>query len=266
MALNLVGIGLGGKQDITLRGLETIQRSDFVFLDSYTSLLIKENINELEELYQKKIIACDRNKVESDNNVILEKARISNVSFLVIGDVFAATTHIDLVLRAKKAKIKVNVINNSSIITAIGVTGLSLYKFGQVGSIVFPEENWLPRTPYEVLLKNQSVGLHTLFLLDIKRNELISKGDYQKPLTRFMNIKEALDILLLVESKEKKGLITKETPCVGLARVGSDTQKIAYGSLSQIRTMEFGPPLHCLIFPSKLHFIEEEGLSEFLIK
>ncbi len=104
MALNLIGIGLGDKLDITLKGLETIQDSDFVFLDSYTSLLIKENINELEELYQKKIIACDRNKVESDNNVILEKARVSSVSFLVIGDVFAATTHIDLVLRAKRLR------------------------------------------------------------------------------------------------------------------------------------------------------------------
>ena len=269
MVLNLIGIGLGDKQDITLKGLETIKHSDFVFLDSYTSLLIKEDIKELEELYQKEIIVCDRNKVEADENIILEKAKLSNVSLLVIGDVFAATTHIDMILRARKAGIKVNVINNSSIITAIGITGLSLYKFGQIGSIVFPEENWLPKTPYEVLLKNQSVGLHTLFLLDIKRKEPIFKRQNskdQEPLTRFMNIKEALDILLLIEDKEKKGLITKETPCVGLARIGSDTQKIAYGQLNQVKKIEFGPPLHCLIFPSKLHFMEEEGLSEFMVK
>ncbi len=160
-------------------------------------------------------------------------------------------------------------INNSSIITAIGITGLSLYKFGQVGSIVFPEENWLPKTPYEVLLKNQSVGLHTLFLLDIKRNELIlksSKGNHQEPLTRFMSIKEALETLLLIEENERKGLISKETFCIGLARIGSDTQKIVYGPLNKVKATDFGPPLHCLIFPSKLHFIEEEGLSEFLIK
>lgn len=269
MPLNLIGIGLGSKKDITLKGLEAIKRSDYIFLDSYTSMLNVENIKELEELYQKNIIICDRNKIESDDNIILKNCKENEVSLLVIGDVFVATTHIDLVLRAKKNDIKVNVINNSSIITAIGITGLSLYKFGQVGSIVFPEGNWLPKTPYEVLLKNKSVGLHTLFLLDIKRNEprLDSEGSKKHSTqTRFMSIKEALDILLLIESEEDKGVIKDDTYCVGLARVGSDSEKIVYGKVKEIKNVDFGPPLHCLIFPSKLHFVEEEALLGFLMK
>ena len=48
MTLNLIGIGLGDKNDITLKGLEIIKKSNFVFLDSYTSMLVKEDINELE--------------------------------------------------------------------------------------------------------------------------------------------------------------------------------------------------------------------------
>ncbi|HOI18970.1 MAG TPA: diphthine synthase [Candidatus Woesearchaeota archaeon] len=269
MTLNLIGIGLGDKNDITLKGLEIIKKSNFVFLDSYTSMLVKEDINELELIYQKKIIVCDREKIESDDNVILNYSQKNEVSLLIIGDVFVATTHIDLFLRAKKLGIKVNVINNSSILTAVGVTGLSLYKFGHIGSIVFPEENWLPKTPYDILIKNQSVELHTLFLLDIKRNESVLKNydsKDSKKITRFMTIKQALEILLLIEDKEKKGIISKDTYCIGIARLGFNTQKIVYGPIHQIKEIDFGSPLHCLIFPSRLHFIEEEALMHYLVK
>ena len=37
--LYLIGLGLGGVQDITLRGLDAIKSSDYLYLDSYTSIL-----------------------------------------------------------------------------------------------------------------------------------------------------------------------------------------------------------------------------------
>ncbi len=43
-----------------------------------------------------------------------------------------ATTHTDLELRARQAGIPVRVIHNASIMNAVGVCGLQLYRFGEV--------------------------------------------------------------------------------------------------------------------------------------
>ena len=44
---------------------------------------------------------------------MLKKAVENDVAFLVVGDVFSATTHVDLALRARKAGIKVHLIHNA---------------------------------------------------------------------------------------------------------------------------------------------------------
>ena len=43
-----------------------------------------------------------------------------------------ATTHTDLQLRARSLGIEVRVVHNASIITAVGVCGLQLYRYGEV--------------------------------------------------------------------------------------------------------------------------------------
>ena len=67
----------------------------------------------------------------------LEKAKTNKVSLLVVGDPFSATTHIDLYLRCIHEGVKVEVVNNASILNSIGITGLSLYRFGETVSIPF---------------------------------------------------------------------------------------------------------------------------------
>ena len=164
MPLYFIGLGLNNEKDITVNGLEAVKKSDLVYLENYTSVLncTKE---QLEKFYNKKIILANRKLVESDGNEILENAKTKNAAFLVAGDSLAATTHIDLFLRAKKEGIKCHVIHNASIINAIGVTGLQLYKFGKTTSI--PLENENIESPYDVLKGNLSLGLHTLLLLDL---------------------------------------------------------------------------------------------------
>ena len=39
MTLFLVGLGLGSEKDITVRGLEIVQKADLVYLEQYTSIL-----------------------------------------------------------------------------------------------------------------------------------------------------------------------------------------------------------------------------------
>ena len=168
MPLYFIGLGLSNEKDISINGLEAVKKCDIVYLENYTSILNCKK-EDLEKLYSKKIILARRSLVEADNNEIIENAKAKNVAFLVIGDPFAATTHIDLFLRAKKEGIKCNVVHNASIASAVGITGLQVYKFGKITSI--PLENENIETPYDVLKGNLSLGSHTLFLLDLNPDE-----------------------------------------------------------------------------------------------
>ena len=262
MTLYMIGLGLGDKEDITLKGLGAIEQCELVFLENYTSVL-NNTLEELEEFYEKKIILASRELVEKEAEKILEPAKEKNVAFLVVGDVFGATTHADLFLRAKEKKIDVQIINNASIINAVGITGLELYKFGKTTSIVFDDE-WLPETPYKVIQDNMSRDLHTLCLLDIKvaepSKENLKKGINKPEQPRFMKINEAITILKKLENKLKNKIILDTTLCVGVARLVK-SYKIKTGTIAELETYNFGAPLHSLIIVGKLHEIEKEMLN-----
>ena len=241
LMLYLIGIGLRDEKDISLKGLEAVKKSDVVYLENYTSKL-SCSVADLEELYEKKIILADRELVEQKaEEAILKNAQTKNVAFLVIGDVFGATTHVDLMLRAKKANIKVKIIHNSSILTAVGVVGLELYKYGKTTSI--PLENKDVKAPVEVIKQNKKNGLHTLVLLDLKPEQ-----------DKFMTINEALDYLVDNGFNDKLDV-------VGCAGLGSDDAEIKYGPIQDIMKEEFIQFPQCLIVPGNLHFIEEEALK-----
>lgn len=99
MVLYMIGLGLGEPTDITVKGLQAVKSSDHVYLEIYTSILPSTK-EQLEEIYEKPVIEADRMMVESECEEMLNRAISQNVSFLVVGDVFGATTHHDLYLRA----------------------------------------------------------------------------------------------------------------------------------------------------------------------
>lgn len=249
MVLHIIGIGLGNEKDITVKGLEKVQKAEMVYLESYTSKLNCSK-EQLEKFYAKKIVLANRAMVENDDNEILKYAKTKEVAFLVVGDPFSATTHTDLFLRAKKEGIAVTVTNNASILTAVGITGLQLYKFGKTTSLPYPEENFQPETAYDVIKMNKKNGLHTLVLLDIKPEQ-----------GKYMSVREGIEILWRIEEKRKEMVFTKKTFCVGCARLGAEDYCIKSGSTIDVEKHDFGAPLHCLIVPSTLHFMEEEMLG-----
>jgi len=251
MALYFISLGLNNKKDITVNGLEAVKKCDLIYLENYTSVLNCSK-EDLEKFYGKKIILANRQMVESDDNEIIQNSKMKNVAFLVIGDVFGATTHADLWMRARKEGIKCHIMHNSSILTAIGVTGLQLYKFGKTTSI--PLENEDIEAPYDVLKGNLSLGLHTLFLLDLKPEE-----------EKFMSVNDAIRYLLKVELKRNEKTFSEKALCVGCARIGSENQIIKTGTAKELLKFDFGKPVHCLIVPGKLHFMEEEALSMYKI-
>ncbi|XP_038885490.1 probable diphthine methyl ester synthase [Benincasa hispida] len=267
--LYIIGLGLGDEKDITLRGLECVKKCEKVYMEAYTSLLsfglASDGISSLEKLYGKTITVADREMVEEKADQMLSEARNSDVAFLVVGDAFGATTHSDLVVRAKSLRIEVRVVYNASVMNAIGICGLQLYRYGETVSIPFFTETWKPSSFYEKIQKNRGLGLHTLCLLDIRVKEpsleSLCRGrkEYEPP--RFMSINTAIEQLLEVEQMEEQSVYNDDTLCVGFARLGSEDQMIVAGTMKQLRSIDFGPPLHCLVIVGKTHPVEEEMLD-----
>ena len=249
MTLYLIGIGLSDEQDITVKGLETVKKCDSVYLENYTSLL-RCSVKDLEQFYNKKIIVADREMTEQGDEKIITEAKDKNVAFLIVGDVFSATTHVQLFKLAKENKVEVKVINNASVLNAVGITGLELYKFGKITSIPFIEDHPDLETPYNVYKENLSSGLHTLFLLDLKPQE-----------DKFMTVNSALEILEKIEEKKQEKIIHDDLLVIGCARLGHDDYTVKSGKLSEIKKFDFGKPLHSLIIPGKMHFVEQEMLE-----
>ncbi len=248
MALYFIGIGLNYEKDITVRGLEIVRACQYVYLETFSSVLAC-SVSDLEKFYGKKVTPAPRELVEQSEEIV-DRAQHSDVAFLVIGDPFAATTHIDLMLRAKRRGIKFAIINNASIMTSIGITGLQIYKFAKTTSVPFPQTNFQPVTAYEVVKQNRILGLHTLLILDLNPKE-----------NKFMKANEAIRILLDIEKRRKENLFTENTFCVGCARIGREDFCVKAGTAKELLSFDFGPPPHCLIVPGELHFVEEEAVS-----
>uniref|UniRef100_A0A914YKF7 diphthine methyl ester synthase n=1 Tax=Panagrolaimus superbus TaxID=310955 RepID=A0A914YKF7_9BILA len=274
MVLHLIGLGLGDIKDITIRGLETAKSCSKIYLEMYTSILSYGlDRTELNKAFGKDVIEADREMVEQLADQVLDEAVSEDIAVLVVGDPFGATTHADLVLRAKQRGIKVDVVHNASIMNAVACCGLQLYSFGETVSVVMWTDGWQPESYFDKVLSNFERGLHTLCLLDIKVKEQtvenMMKGNKKYEPPRYQTCSEAAEqFLKICERRQERSeacLINAETPVVGLARVGWKDQHIASCTLREMTLVNMGAPLHCLVIPGKTHPMEEEMLQTFAI-
>ncbi|KAH9908345.1 Diphthine synthase [Xylariomycetidae sp. FL2044] len=269
--LYLVGLGLSDETDITVKGLEIVKKASRVYLEAYTSILLVDQ-SVLESYYGRSIVVADREMVESNSDEILRDAQTEDVAFLVVGDPFGATTHADIVLRARELSIPVRTVPNASIMSGIGATGLQLYNFGQTVSMVFFLDNWRPASFYDRIKENRSIGLHTLVLLDIKVKEQslenMARGRkiYEPP--RYMTVGQCAQQMLEVEEDKKEGVYGPDSLAIGAARVGGKTEKFVAGTLRQLcdTDEELGPPLHSLVLLGRrAHELERDFAREFAV-
>jgi len=238
-------------------------------LESYTSILPGISKSRLEAFYEKPILIADRNLVESEAETLLLPAKEENVSLLVVGDPLCATTHADIILRARERNIKVEIVHNASIMNAVGSCGLQLYNFGATVSLPFFEENWKPLSFYPKIKTNIEQGMHTLCLLDIKVKEpdfeALTKGRKLFLPPRFMTVNVAIQQLLQAEDTLKEGAYSRETMCVGIARLGQSNQCIKAGKMKDLLTEEFGEPLHSFVVCGNVHDLEMEAMKIYMI-
>ncbi|KAF5633220.1 diphthine synthase [Fusarium tjaetaba] len=269
--LYLVGLGLSDETDITVKGLEVVKKASRVYLEAYTSILLVEQ-SVLESYYGRSITVADREMVESNSDEILRNAQNEDVAFLVVGDPFGATTHTDLVLRARELEIPVRTVPNASIMSGIGACGLQLYNFGQTVSMVFFTETWKPASFYDRIKENRQIGLHTLVLVDIKVKEQslenMARGRlvYEPP--RYMTVGQCAQQMLEIEDERNEGVYTKDSLAIGAARVGGKTEKFVAGTLEELCSTdeELGPPLHSLVLLGRrTHELELDYVRQFAV-
>ncbi|KAL3955498.1 hypothetical protein ACCO45_011061 [Purpureocillium lilacinum] len=243
--LYLVGLGLSDETDITVKGLEVVKKASRVYLEAYTSILLVDQ-SVLENYYGRSITIADREMVESNSDEILRNAENEDVAFCVVGDPFGATTHTDLVIRARELDIPVRTVPNASIMSGIGACGLQLYNFGQTVSMVFFTDTWKPSSFYDRIKENRSIGLHTLVLVDIK----------------------CAQQMIEIEDERKEGVYTRDSLAIGAARVGGKTEKFVAGTLEELCNTdeELGPPLHSLVLLGRrAHELEHDYVREFAV-
>jgi diphthine synthase len=237
--LYLISLGIYDKKDISVKGLEIARNCDVLYLEGYTNYF-SYSLKELSEFIGGEVKELKRKDVENNSDKLLEEAKNKKVGLLVGGDALSATTHISLLLDAKKKNVRFKVIHSSSVFNAIAETGLFLYKFGATVSVPFENKN--VKSIMEILKKNLDNGLHTLFLLDLKDK-------------KYMKINGALEYLL------NNGIGNLD--CICCEALGSDKERFKYGKIKHLVKEKFDSFPQCLIVVGKLHFIEKEALENW---
>lgn len=251
--LVFVGLGLHDETGMTLRGLEEAKRCDLVLAEFYTNPMPNLSLEKLGSLLGQQVHVLSRSEVEEDPmGKVLAHARDKRVAFLVSGDPMIATTHVELRLLAERNGIKTKLVHSSSVYTVgAGAAGLQLQKFGRTVSLPILEDLPFPESVYDFIARNKQAGMHTLVLLEHRRDG------------KFLSIQNALRTLTEVNDKHMDGQLGDEALGVGLARLGSPDEIVRGDRLGDLKEVDFGPPPHSLIVPGRLHFKEAEALEAF---
>lgn len=95
------------------------------------------------------------------------------------------------------------------------------------------------------------------------------KREYKPP--AYMSVAEASQQLLQIVARKRAAGVpeaelayTESSLCVGVARVGHDTQEIVVAPLRELAERDLGGPLHSMVLPSRhLHPLEVEYMQQF---
>jgi diphthine synthase len=235
--LYLIGLGLQDERDLTLRALDVAKKCE-CYCELYTSIW-KGSVTKLEEMLGKKVRLLKRKDLEDNLYLILDIAKERDIAIFVPGDPLIATTHIDIILEAKKEGIRTKILHNASIFSAIGESGLQIYKFGKAATI--PLTGKLGNVK-NTIKNNRKLGLHTLLLLDLDEETGI-----------YLKVSEALKMLL------KERILSKKDRLIVLSNAGFDSE-VFYDRVENLVKREFSLPA-VLIVPGRLHFREREFLE-----
>jgi len=251
MPLILAGIGINPPKSLPLEILEEVKDCENLFLEVFTNPIKREDIEELKRVLGKEIKILTRKDVE-DGHEILKLSKVNKVILLSYGDPTVATTHSQLIVRAKKENIETKIIFSSSILSSLfGSLGLHIYKMGKWVSITSNPFSTL--SAYMTIYSNLLNNLHSPILLE-----------YDQEKDFFLDPKEALKGLREREEEYKMNVILEDTLIIIVSNLGRRNQRITIDNFREILNLDFGEPPHTILIPSSLHFTEEEFLKKVL--
>ncbi len=244
----LIGIGLNPRQ-LTLEALHAIQSSEKVYLEHYTSKFAEGDTKKLEAIIQKPIQLLQRTDVEDHAEQFLEEAKNHSISLLIFGNPLTATTHISLLEHCKQEKIHYEIIPGISIFNYRGICGLDEYRFGRTTTFVFPREGDEILSPFDVIVSNQKMGLHTHCLFDLH-------PDAQ----RFMSVDEA--VKFVKRAAVARDIATHNWVGVGLGGMGNPKQIVRAGNLDFLEKQIWNIFPQSMIICGNLQEYEREALEK----
>lgn len=249
-----VGLGLSDEGGLSRRAWDALRAADVVFAEEYTAAAPEGTLERVAQELGRPVHRLDRARLESGAPILEALARSARVALLVVGDPFAATTHVALRLAAEERGHRWRYVPNASVLTsAAGFLGLMHYRFGRTVSLPFPEPGFAPRSPLERIDENRRRGLHTLVLLDLRPEQ-----------GRFLAAGEALAILR--ERDPTGDLLPDDAPVAVAARVGRDDAAAWYGRFDRLRSLDFGPPMHAVVVVApELHFTEAAAVARWSV-
>lgn len=247
--LYLIGTGLTAKS-ISVDAVEISRACKKVYLENYTCRM-QEDLAALEKVCGVSISIASRNFLEKTDSIVQE-ALHDEIALFVMGSPLFATTHTDILIRAKERGVKVRILHNASIMSVMGCCGLYSYSFGRTVSVPFFAPRWRPTSFYRNINENIKANLHTLCLLDICVDE---SGE------KYMSANVALEQLVECEAIEGLGIIRDNTEAFVVCRFGSASEEVVFGTVYALRNRDFGGPLHSLIIPARMDTVEREHVA-----
>ena len=283
--LVLIGTGVGSPTQMSVAGVEYATKSEYRFLEGYTSVL-GDTGQQLLETQVGTIEILMRGDIENPQR-ILELAKDELVSLLVVGDPLQATTHIDLLLRCHDEGIPYEVIHAASVTTLVsGGIGLQNYRFGRQVTLTFPVGDYLPTSPLEMLCESLYLGNHVLVLFDLDptgsgdvnpvpmtpeqavltlelmaqklRHDLpphLDEGEMAADDVRGRLKARAVQELLSVPLRQWFGILCSD--------LGTIEKRLRRGSLGDISRLQ-GGEIHCLVIPGELQGLEAEAVDKLI--
>ncbi len=249
MTLYLIGIGIYAEPSLTREVEEILRNVDRIYLEGYTSPIYPRLLDSLR--ISREIVRLTRSEIEEGMDKLINEAIKGDIAILVPGDPLIATTHITLVVEARRRGVDTKIFHSSSALcAAIGESGLHTYKFGASATIMRREVASSKRA-YDVLKENLERGLHTLFFLE-----------YDAETNYIMSPREAIEILLSYDDEKR---ISLEDLVIVLCGLGSRDECKYAATIGEVLKEEdtYGKPC-ILIIPGKLHFTEEEYIETVL--
>ena len=249
--LTFVGVGPRGADGVTPAAVREVVLAGKVFAETYTAIFPEDALAFFSKTRKDGIPKLGRAEVEEGTAILEAAAAPGGAVLLVPGDPMAATTHVSLRIAAEQRGIPTRLIFAPSILhTAFSEAGLQHYNAGRTVTVPYPDKGFAPTSHLEKLEANQKAGVHTLALLDVRAAE-----------GRYMTANEGFAALLEAARRLGRPVVSQDSLAVVIARAGEVDCLRRAGAVRRLQKMDFGRPMHALIFPGALHFEEREALK-----